>query len=141
MTDLDVLTLTLYGEARGEPIEGLIGVAMVIRNRVLAKWRGALTYEAVCLAPKQFSCWEEEAALLAAATRTRAQYGAEALEGMALCEEVAQATIAGTLADNTGPGATHYLTAGLYHSDACPAWARGIKPLVTLGHQVFLSVG
>lgn len=138
MTDLDALTLTLYGEARGEPIEGLIGVAMVIRNRVQARWRGDTTYDAVVHAPAQFSCWTEEKDQLARAAQL---LGSATLPpDLARCQEVAVATLAGTLADNTH-SANHYLTAFLYHSQACPSWALGIKPLATLGRQVFLSLG
>jgi len=45
---------TLIGEARGEPIEGQIGVGFVIRNRAIADKK---SYRDICLAPKQFSCW------------------------------------------------------------------------------------
>ncbi len=50
--------LTILGEARGEPIEGQIAVAWVIRNRVEHGWRGT-DYKSVVLAPKQFSCWNK----------------------------------------------------------------------------------
>lgn len=66
-TDRDVTTLakTLWGEARGEPTPGKVAVAFVIVNRAgrrafagdLAGRAGAV--EAVCLAPWQFSCWNE----------------------------------------------------------------------------------
>src|SRR5262245_37669606 len=56
LSDLELLILTIIGEARGEPIEGQVGVACVIRNRVLTYNR---SYSAICLAPKQFSCWND----------------------------------------------------------------------------------
>lgn len=34
--DLNILTLTIYGEARGEPREGKVGVAWSARNRATA---------------------------------------------------------------------------------------------------------
>lgn len=140
MTDRDALSLTIWGEARGEPIEGKVGVAMVMRNRVLAHYRGALTFEAVCTAHAQFSAWIDEA--------TEMQAEAELLTGdptlahhpdpvLRLCCEIAAATIAGTLADNTR-NANHYLTAALYQR-ATPVWAKG-TPVLTLGSQVFLNV-
>lgn len=52
----DVVALTIYGEARGEPIEGKIAVASVIANRV-KDGRFGKTFERVCLKPYQFSCW------------------------------------------------------------------------------------
>lgn len=60
----DVVTLarTLWGEARGEPIEGQVAVAWVIRNRAdgarfagqLLGREGAVAH--VCLTLWQFSC-------------------------------------------------------------------------------------
>lgn len=49
-----VIALTLLGEARGEGIEGMAGVASVIQTRAIEKHQPA--YQ-VCLAPKQFSFW------------------------------------------------------------------------------------
>lgn len=137
MTDLEVLTLTLYGEARGEPIESIVGVAQVIRTRVLDKYRGATTFTEVCLAPQQFSCWIDSKALLdKAALQLKA---AEIPPALLWCKEVAKATLAGLLADNTRC-ANHYLSRELYDSPSCPAWAKGITPTRTLGNHVFLSV-
>jgi N-acetylmuramoyl-L-alanine amidase len=56
MFDRDAIALTIYGEARGESPVGRIAVACVIRNR-LRDGRWGSTYKDVCLAPKQFSCW------------------------------------------------------------------------------------
>jgi hypothetical protein len=56
LPDEAILALTLYGEARGEPIEGIIAVGCVIRNRVNdTKKRWPNTYRGVCLQPWQFS--------------------------------------------------------------------------------------
>jgi N-acetylmuramoyl-L-alanine amidase len=141
VTEQDALTLTVWGEARGEPIEGQIGVAMVMRNRVLAKYRGATTYVDVCTAKAQFSAWTEEAAAM--------QSELELLTGdpqlqhhpdptLRRCWEIARATIAGLLADNTG-GSNHYLTAALY-ATATPVWAQGAGIRARLGAHVFLNV-
>jgi hypothetical protein len=56
LTDVQILALTLFGEARSEPIEGIVGVGCVIRNRVTAglDWWGE-GYRGVCLAPYEFS--------------------------------------------------------------------------------------
>ena len=49
-----IIADTLYMEARGEGEIGIRAVATVIYNRA----KGDVTkLEAVCLAPKQFSCW------------------------------------------------------------------------------------
>lgn len=54
--DARALTLTLYGEGRGEPVEGRIAIGCVIRNRAAARYCGTTIAE-VCLWPRQFSCW------------------------------------------------------------------------------------
>ncbi|WP_421723155.1 cell wall hydrolase [Bauldia sp.] len=58
--DMEILTLarTLYGEARGEPKEGIEAVANVIVNRVMSK-RYPNTVSKVCLQRLQFSCWND----------------------------------------------------------------------------------
>jgi spore germination cell wall hydrolase CwlJ-like protein len=65
-TDLDVMSRTLLGEARGESEEGRLAVAWVIRNRAsLAGFAGPLLGKPgaiahVCRAPLQFSCWNAD---------------------------------------------------------------------------------
>lgn len=56
----DVVARTLYAEARGEGIDGLILVASVIQNRWVADSRRFShdpTVEEICLKPWAFSCW------------------------------------------------------------------------------------
>ncbi|RYE62086.1 MAG: cell wall hydrolase, partial [Oxalobacteraceae bacterium] len=58
--DRDVLARTVWGEARGEGINGMVAVAWTIRNRVEdakdRSWWGE-GYSGVCQRPYQFSCW------------------------------------------------------------------------------------
>ena len=133
MTDLEALTLTLWGEARGEPIEGKLAVAAVIRNRVL---RGApvATYVSICTAKAQFSAWTEEVAQMKqAAADFESGHLSASLE---LCEEIARATIAGLLLDPTD-GDLNYITRDLY-DHTTPVWAKG-KPIKQFGNQVFFT--
>lgn len=138
MTDTEALCLTIWGEARGEPIEGKIGVAMVMRNRLLANYRGAKTYVDVCTAHAQFSAWTDEAKQM--------QDEAELLTGtpslthlkdpvIRLCLEIALATMSGKLADNTN-NANHYYAVSI----APPAWAVGAILLAALGSHRFFNV-
>lgn len=139
MTEQDALCLTIWGEARGEPIEGMIGVAMVIRNRLLTQYRGAKTYVDVCTAKRQFSAWAEEAQQM--------QAEAEILTGdpdlkhhpdpiLRLCWEIARATIAGLLADNTH-GSNHYFAISM---SAPPPWAGNQFARAELGRHRFFNV-
>lgn len=58
-----VVAMTIWGEARGESIEGKRAVAAVIYNRASARSNRtnlpiSVTASQVCLSPFQFSCWD-----------------------------------------------------------------------------------
>lgn len=138
MTDQDALTLTIWGEARGEPIEGKLGVAAVMRNRFLTHYRGAQSYVDVCTAHAQFSAWTDEAAQMQqeedilTGDPTLAHHSDPALR---LCWEIAKATIAGALPDPTH-GANHYYAVSI----PSPSWATGVSPMASLGQHRFFNV-
>lgn len=50
----NIISYTLYAEARGEPEEGMLAVASVIKTRSI---RSKKTLAEVCLQNQQFSCW------------------------------------------------------------------------------------
>lgn len=146
-----VLAITLYGEARSEPVEGRIAIASVIRNRVNADvghdgkpdWWGE-GYRGVCLAPMQFSCWqpkggEQNYADVIAVVRStvnRVAIGPVLRE----CLWLALGIISGDLRDRVN-GATHYLTADLFRINP-PAWAKGKTPSARVGaHLFFKDIG
>lgn len=140
MTDLSLLpdrlivALTIWGESRGEPIEGQIAVGNVIRNR----HKPGQSWSEICLAPFQFSCFNSDSPEYA-----KVQRAADTLTTQALPPDLSQALwvadgiIQQKLLDNTG-GATHYLTASLYRSDP-PTWAATGSGLRTIGSQVFMK--
>ncbi|KAK9882351.1 hypothetical protein WA026_020873 [Henosepilachna vigintioctopunctata] len=59
LTDREIFAKTVYGEARGEPVEGQIWVAWVIKNRARAnkKYWGGSKIGDVCRHPYQFEPW------------------------------------------------------------------------------------
>lgn len=113
--DLDTLGRTLWGEARGEPDEGKIAVAWVIRNRAerpafarhLAGREGAVEW--VCKAPWQFSCWNAQ-------DPNRAKLVALHPHSFAVELQIATDVLKGAAPDPTG-GADHY------HTIDAPSWA------------------
>lgn len=149
MTDADViaqlatdqvLAVTLYGEARSEPVEGRIAVASVVMNRVKAG-RFGHDARAVCLAPMQFSCWqpkggqknyEEVMAVVRSAVN-----GAVIGPIMRECAWIALGALSGDLLDRVN-GSTHYVTADLFRI-APPAWAKGKTPVVRVGSHLFFA--
>ena len=134
--DEDVLTVaqTVWGEARGEPWEGMIAVAWVIRNRVdtdlgsdrKPDWWGE-GYKEVCLKPYQFSCWRDIPTLY---TKTPKDLGA--------CYKAAEAVLEGIEEDPT-EGATHYHTIKKprWASVWPPKWVKTLTSTVRIGGHVF----
>jgi N-acetylmuramoyl-L-alanine amidase len=152
-TDVDILARTLYGESRGEGIEGKIAVANVVLNRtrraaqIKEEWRikrgnlhnysnqfGTGTIETACLRPYQFSCWNEKdpnRKKILAVKNTEPHF--------AECIVVAKMALAGLLVDNT-LGATHYHVTSMgfppawLHKDELPH-----KPCVVIGKHSFYN--
>jgi N-acetylmuramoyl-L-alanine amidase len=140
LSDRQILGLTGYGEARGEPIEGIVGVMSAIKNRV-KEGRFGKGYSGVCLKPKQFSCWNENdpnrQLLLSGAESILS--GSQALpRALELCLFLADGIIREIVSDNT-KGSNHYLTRKLYN-EAPPSWAKGQSPKALLGNHIFLHL-
>jgi len=130
LRDFKLLAICIWGEARGEPIEGKIAVGNVVRNRVNANtWYGK-DYKEVILKAKQFSCFNAddpnfEKCLYWA--KNPADHDTALLE----CKWVAIGIIYDYLLDNT-IGATHYHQVG--HN---PWWREGMKETVRIGNHIF----
>jgi spore germination cell wall hydrolase CwlJ-like protein len=127
--DVDVLTRTIYGEARGEDQLGKVAVAWVVRNRHESSvtWWGE-GIAGVCTAPWQFSCWN------------RSDPNRELIEtlepthGSAWdCLRAAVDVLGGAQPDPT-QGATHY-----HHQSIEPPWAKDKKPCAVIGEHLFYN--
>ena len=146
LVDRSVLALTLWGEARGEPIEGRIAVGCVIRNRLAMPHRfraAAATYRAICLAPHQFSCWaptggaENYAAVMRLAARM-AQ--GRPLEDLRLdeCLWLADGLMSGVVLDRTQGATMYWAPKAMLPPGRVPTWAEG-RTTEVIGSQVFLN--
>lgn len=119
-----VVADTLYLEARGENPRGLRAVATVIYNR---SQNTGKTFEAVCLQPFQFSCWN------ASRTRKITPRRRSDVKAYNLCLQIENELLKG----NFKPLGdwTHY-----YNPRLCsPKWARGVE-CVQIGSHVFLTL-
>lgn len=139
-----IVALTCWAEARGEPIEGQIAVGCVIRNRAmkvggLAHPLADGAWAEVCLKPKQFSCFNpdsiERPSMLSVA-RVLSNDGGLLSDGLRQCLWIADGVIGGAVIDVTG-GANHYLTRDAY---PVTSWAKDAPVKVTIGRHVFLDV-
>ena len=135
----DVLALTLWGESRGESLEGRIAVACVIRNRASAEsWYGH-GIAGVCLKRWQFSCWLPQGGesncrqLMAMANKTPgARFrNIEYRE----CYWIAHGICASSVRDQV-KRANHYYVDGTRK----PKWAVGQTPVLQLGTHLFFRL-
>lgn len=118
---------TVIGEARGESAAGKAAVAWVIRNRFYSG-RFGMTLANVCLAPKQFSAWND------------GDVNRNVLAGYPEDSEVYRQTstiVDGVLANegtDMTAGSCHYCTRAVN-----PAWARDREPVVEIGAHRFYA--
>ncbi|HPF78332.1 MAG TPA: cell wall hydrolase, partial [Alphaproteobacteria bacterium] len=105
--EIDVLARTIFGEARGEPIEGMEAIANVVLNRVKVSakkgkyWWGNNVI-GVCQKPYQFSCWNRSDP-----SYQRLINVTDSNIHFSTCLRIARRAVIGALKDNTN-GATHY---------------------------------
>jgi N-acetylmuramoyl-L-alanine amidase len=140
--NLKTLSLTLYGEARGESIEGIIAVGVIIRNRVRDTGR---SYSDICLAPKQFSSWnpDDPNYSILVALSSKMDTPAPILKQ---CIYIANGIIGGDILNKVGGliliDCKHYTTQKLYQELKVSQpnhWAMKMRVIGFIGNQVFLK--
>lgn len=127
--DFWTVALTCYGEARGEGVSGIAAVAWVIRNRHEhhTRWRG-LSLTAICLAPWQFSCWNNNDPNLSKLRKVSLDD-----EDFVDCLRVVLDVLGGVTDSPVGL-ATHYFNP---HVVDTPRWAEGQTPVAHIGQHAF----
>lgn len=126
--DILIIARTVYGEARGEDMEGKLAVAQVIQNRYRAQHRKETTYIGVCTEPKQFSCWNPD-------DSNRAKLEAATPDDQIFrdCLIAALESFDTEIEDLTN-GALHY------HAKSIEAyWAQGKIPCADIGKHYFYN--
>ena len=119
-----VLALTYWAEARGEGFAGMCKVADTAWNRACGD-RERLV--AVCLAPKQYSCWNGAAGRELAKTRPRGEAWKTALA-------IARMQAAGQWRPQSR--ATHYHAANMRRK---PSWASRMVMIEQYKNHVFYA--
>ena len=139
-TEAQRVAATLYGEARSEPVQGIIAVANVIRNRSRQPQRFGASVSDVVTAKRQFSCWHP---LGGPANYQRVLHlmrkfaaGDQITDlGARECIGIAQLMLGDYLRDRT-KGAVHYHAK---HMQPRPEWALGHAPSAQLGNHLFYA--
>ena len=116
-----VIALTLLGEARGEGIEGMAGVASVIQTRAIERKQ---TAHQVCLAPKQFSFWNGG---VSEAKKKQLLANPQAKNALHLAKLVAEKRMPDVV-----NGANHYHT-----FQVSPKWSKGEKTVAIIRNHKF----
>jgi len=125
--DWDVLSRTIWGEARGELFLGQVAVAHVIKNRLLTGRWGA-SFDQVCRWPAQFSCWND-----GDPNKFKAMTVQLSDSAFLRAKGIASLVVSGDLPDPT-KGATHYFATSIPE----PGWAKDMVTTVVLGNHRFL---
>lgn len=124
--DIDVMARTIFGEARGEPLEGKIAVAWVIKNRAdNPSWWGDSIFS-VCKKPFQFSAWNQ-----GDPNRPKMICVTPQDEAFSECLMVTAGVLTRNYPDITG-SANHYCTKNLN-----PPWSKGKEPVAFVGNHKF----
>lgn len=157
LDDRRTLALTAWAEARQvprhipsdhSPVEELIAVMTVVRNRRarFARWRAVDdSFKAICLAPKQFSCWNPDSgpnhdALMALAGQLAVMPDDSYSLGALIdeCLYLADGVIAGVIRDYTNGADSYYAPAGMEPPGRIPIAAAG-RRLTLIGDQYFYT--
>lgn len=122
--------LTIKMEAGGEPMDGKIAVAEVIRNRIERKINCDGSLVSCVLRPFQFSCWNTDS-LARIHTATTDSNDPVAQE----CMKAWHHAMLG--ASQLTQGATHYYNPKIVQK---PMWVPGYIKTVTIGQHDFYRV-
>lgn len=143
LNERDLLAAVVYGEARGEPVEGQVGVINVIHNR-LTDGRWGPTLHRVILAWAQFSCmWPT----LGGETNFKRilefvdvlKKGSKLKPGTAQLVGLVDLSLNNALLDNTRT-ATHYYALTPQLIQEPPKWSKAPAiQTVMLGNHVFFK--
>ena len=125
ITEVLIVALTIFGEARGEEFSGKVMVGEVIVNR---SQRSGKTLREVCLAPRQFSCWNGMVGKKLEAELCNPQtIGSPSWEN---CIRIAKVLCGGY--EPISP-ATHYFNPRL----CSPSWAKSMTLVAKVGNHDF----
>jgi spore germination cell wall hydrolase CwlJ-like protein len=119
--ELFIVALTILGEARGEGMEGMAGVASVIQTRMIERKQSA---SQVCLSPKQFSFWNGG---VSEATKRKLLATAQGKDALYLADLVVHKQLQSIV-----KGANHY-----HAISVSPKWAKNTKLVATIRNHKF----
>lgn len=129
IVNIYLMALVVFLEARGEPYEGKVAVAWVVKNRVEISRRYATTYPEVVFQDRQFSALNDDDVNYPKALKPMLHDG----EAFEVCLGIAYRVYTGQLKDPTN-GADHYC-----REDCAAPWKmeQGMIQTLHVGAHVF----
>ena len=137
LEDLDIGARTIFGEARGEPYEGMKAVAHVILNRCSSntgQWVRDTTIKDTCQRKWQFSCWND-------GDPTKDRVVSATYEENKLRE--CMKALLDAIGERNDPtkGAHHYMTIARHKQGWPNSWGPEKEPDVVIGnHEFFVGI-
>lgn len=132
LEDVLLAARTVWAEARGEPYQGKLAVAHVLKNRWLSKtgqWAKDDTLATACLRHAQFSCWTP-------GDPNFVPMQAVGMESPTFRECLRAVLEAIDAKQDPTFGSRHYKVTGIYAD-----WAAGKSPIVRIGaHEFFCDI-
>lgn len=127
--DEKIVAVTILAEAKGEGSLGMRAVACVIQQRSIERKKSPA---AICLQPRQFSCWNGTS-LATLSNRVTRKVAPEVLNvATSLAKDL-------VVKKDLGRGLVKF--ANHYHTkDVRPAWSVGEIPVVILGNHKFFKL-
>ena len=127
-TTEQVLSSTLYFEARGENFEGKMAVASAIYNRSLKNRWKKLGLKGICLQRLQFSCFNDGFKM----PNPKNKFDKKAYED---CKIIAHKMIT----DEFKPthNATHYVTVAFYNKAKDSHWCKKMTSKIIIDNHIF----
>jgi spore germination cell wall hydrolase CwlJ-like protein len=141
LTPAQVLALTIYGEARGEPTADKIDVGSVILERVDHRdWDGK-TIQEVCFKRKQFSCFNENDPNYGKLLNIAENWDAAMATNASLneCYGIAQGLIDGSIPRTPAIAAAHCCQYATAKGASDVSWDDGMKVVKRGKHHIFFA--
>ena len=127
LSDVELLACFIWGEARGEKVEGKLAIVHVVLNRVKARSYYGRTIRDVILTPGHFTCFKEHDPNLASILKLPSGD-----REFALCKAIAELATRGHLKNDPTGGATHF-----HKLNSKPPWAPKLTYLGQIGNHLF----
>ena len=141
--DERIVALTLLGEARGEGLDGMLAVGMVVQQRSIERKKRPAT---ICLQPKQFSCWNGMGI-----RQAERKWFTEDKNATAYARELARRIVKGEELDRSKVGFANHFHAieweYIENEDGekekvlkLPYWAKDQNATKTVGNHIFYKL-